>query len=795
MSLRSFHPAIARWFAERLGQPTAVQQRGWEAIRAGQNALISAPTGSGKTLAAFLIELDLLLRESLAGTLPAETRVLYVSPLKALSADIHRNLAEPRREIRRLAEEMGLGTPRITAAVRSGDTPAAERAAMLKTPPHGTVRVEDARGQPPNIPFWLGEAPARSRELSAAVGELREEVAGVIREPGVILSEAKEPYAGAWPLRFAQGDSTSGSARAANTQLVAYLAESHRLLGALPSQDTLIAERFFDESGGMQLVLHAPFGSRVNRAWGLALRKRFCRQFNFELQAAATEEAVLLSLGPQHSFPLETVFKFLHPDTVRDILVQALLDAPMFGTHWRWNASIALALPRSRGGHKVPPQIQRMEAEDLLAAAFPDAAACLENIPGDREVPDHPLVRQTINDCLNEVMDLDGLIAVLRRIHAGEIRCVARDLPEPSPLASEILNAKPYAFLDDAPLEERRTQAVYTRRAMEPGSADDLGALDPAAIERVRNEAWPEVQNADELHDALLTSGFLTEEEGSAGRAGEAWLGYWRELVEARRAVRLPPAAGRRALWVAAERLAELEQLADPGSREAAVRELFRGRLGILGPVTAARLAAPLGLPEREAEAALIALEAEGVVLRGRFPPGGVAAPDELEWCDRRLLARIHRYTLNRLRAEIEPVSAADFMRFLFAWQRLDSEHRVAGLEGLASLIAQLDGFELPAAAWESEILSSRCNEYDPALLDTLCVTGRVAWGRISADQRQGIVGPIKSTPIALFLREHTDDWLGDRAEPAGQLSSYAQSVYEALERRGASFFHELVEI
>ena len=326
------------------------------------------------------------------------------------------------------------------------------------------------------------------------------------------------------------------------------------MLGALPTQDTLILERFFDESGGMQLVLHAPFGSRVNRAWGLALRKRFCRQFNFELQAAATEDAVLLSLGPQHSFPLESVFRFLHPDTVRDMLVQALLDAPMFGTHWRWNASIALALPRSRGGRKVPPQIQRMEAEDLLAAVFPDAAACLENIPGDREVPDHPLVRQTIDDCLHEVMDLDGLIAVLRRIHAGEIRCIARDLPEPSPLAHEILNARPYAFLDDAPLEERRTQAVYTRRAFEPSSADDLGALDPAAIERVREEAWPEVRDADELHDALLTSGFLTEAEGLPlgrvhGRAGRG----------GGRAVRV----GEAGLWVAAERRAEAELLAD----------------------------------------------------------------------------------------------------------------------------------------------------------------------------------------------------------------------------------------
>ena len=1042
MAVSAFHPVVARWFTERLGQPTPAQLQGWEAIRAGHHTLISAPTGSGKTLAAFLIELDLLLRESLEGTLTEETRVVYVSPLKALSADIHRNLAEPRREIRRLAEEMGFGTPKITAAVRSGDTPAAERAAMLRTPPHilvttpeslyllltarrsremlrtvrtvivdeihavlesrrgahlalslerlehvagkpiqriglsatmepigevgdwlvgetagrrdsmtadgsadrstvvvspprpavppsgrpavinsghrrdldlalelpgspleavmstevweevygrltelieahrttlvfvntrrlaervarhlaerlgeeavtahhgslskesrldaeerlktgklralvataslelgidighvdlvcqlgtprrisaflqrvgrsghtvrgtpkgrlfpltrdelvectallrsvgegkldrivmrgqpldvlsqqivaevaaedwsvdelfelvrrahpychleraefdevvamltrgfetrrgrrgallhhdavhrrlrgrrgarmtaitsggaipdnadyrvvlepedtfigtvnedfavesmagdifqlgnmswrilrvqrGVVRVEDARGQPPTIPFWFGEAPARSAELSAAVSALRAEAdrrtdGQAEGGPGATtVVRSAEPSARP-PVRLSASDD----------QLTAYLSEARRMLGALPTQDTLILERFFDESGGMQLVLHAPFGSRVNRAWGLALRKRFCRQFNFELQAAATEDAVLLSLGPQHSFPLETVFRYLHPDTVRDVLVQALLDAPMFGTHWRWNASIALALPRSRGGRKVPPQIQRMEAEDLLAAVFPDAAACLENIPGDREVPDHPLVRQTVDDCLHEVMDIDGLIAVLRRIHAGEIRLIARDLPEPSPLAHEILNARPYQFLDDAPLEERRAQAVYTRRAFEPSSADDLGALDPAAIERVREEVWPEVRDADELHDALLTSGFLTEAEGSD------WAGYMSELVEAGRAACI------NALWVAAERRSEVE-LPD-------VRELVRGRLGIVGPTTAAVLAATMGVPENEVEAALVALESEGVVLRGRFSPRDANAPAEME-CD-----------------------------------------------------------------------------------------------------------------------------------------------------------------
>ncbi|HET7038519.1 MAG TPA: DEAD/DEAH box helicase, partial [Gemmatimonadales bacterium] len=941
MPLSRFHPVIQRWFEDRLGVPTAAQAEGWEAIRSGRHTLLAAPTGSGKTLAAFLQALDGLLREGLQAPLPDEVRVVYVSPLKALSADIHRNLAEPRREIRRRAEEAGLPPVRLTAAVRSGDTPASERAAMLKTPPHilvttpeslyllltaersremlrtarvvivdeiyaviesrrgahlalslerldhvagrplqriglsatqkpvedvarflvgnranrsepgrtganaddcaivdaghrrerdlaievpdspleavmagevweevyhrlarligehrttlvfvntrrmaervayhlaprlgegavaahhgslskdvrleaedrlktgklralvataslelgidighvdlvcqlgsphrisallqrvgrsghtirgtprgrlfplsrddlvecaallravrrgaldrlvmveqpldvlaqqivaeaaaedwsedglfdlvrsawpyralarqgfddvvrtlsegfttrrgrrgalihrdavnrrvrgrrgarltaitsggaipdnadfrvvlepdgtflgtvnedfafesmagdvfqlgsaswrivrlqaGVVRVEDAKGQPPGIPFWIGEAPARSDELSAAVSELRQDVGERLDDPDAAC-------------RWLTAE-IPGLPEAAAAQMVHYLADARRMLGLLPTQETLVAERFFDEAGGMQLVIHAPFGSRVNRAWGLALRKRFCRQFNFELQAAATEEGLLLSLGPQHSFPLSDVFRYLHPDSTRDLLVQALLDAPMFGTRWRWNANIALAVLRSRGGKKVPPQIQRMEAEDLLAAAFPDAAACLENIAGDREIPDHPLVRQTITDCLTDAMDVQRLLRLLEDVHHGRVRTVARDLPEPSVLSHEILGARPYAFLDDAPLEERRAHAVATRRALEPSSAADLGALDPEAIARVRDEAWPDPRDADELHDALLLAGFLG---GPADRrtGGPRWAGFLAQLAEVGRAGRV----------------------------------------------------------------------------------------------------------------------------------------------------------------------------------------------------------------------------------------------------------------
>ncbi len=1249
-----FHPLVSRWFHDTLGQPTAAQQRGWEAIRQGRHTLIAAPTGSGKTLAAFLIAIDDLVREGMDRPLPDEVRVLYVSPLKALSADIHKNLAEPRRGIRDGAEALGIQAPRITAAVRTGDTTASERAAILRTPPHilvttpeslyllltsarsrellrtvrtvivdeihaviggrrgahlalslerletvvdggsstdgtsrrplqriglsatqkpiqdvarflvghraadcaivdeghrremdlaieiprspldavmshevweeyydrlaqligehrttlifvntrkmaertsrhlserlgedavtahhgslsketrlnaehrlksgtlkalvataslelgidighvdlvcqigsphriatllqrvgrsghtisgtpkgrvlptsrddlvecaallravhrgdldrivsmdapldvlaqqiaaegasqdwtedelfelirrawpyrslarsdfdavvrmlaegfstrrgrraalvhrdevhsvlkgrrgtrmlaltsggaipeiadyrvvlepedtfvgtlnedfaiesnagdifqlgnaswqitqviaGTVRVRDAHGAPPTIPFWLGEAPARSDELSRAVSDLRAAfdaiVAAGFSRPADWLAEET-------------GLCVGGAEQAAS-----YLLDGRAALGIVPTQETLVLERFFDEAGGMQLVLHAPFGSRINKAWTLALRKRFCRQFNFELQAAATEDALLLSLGPQHSFPLSDVFRYLHPATTRDILVQALLDAPLFKTRWRWNTTISLAVPRSRGGTKVPPQLQRMQSDDLMAAVFPDAAACLENIPGDREIPDHPLVNQTIRDCLDEAMDFDGLIAVLSRIHAGELRCVARDTPEPSAFAHEILNAKPYAFLDDAPLEERRTQAVQTRVPTDRAGSD-MGVLDADAIERVRDEQRPDPRDADELHDALLTAGFLLPEEISIPTT---------ELTQTGRATRATiqrhdgdhvASSDPGQLWISAERLPELLVLhpdatlepaitaplsrsAQHWAREAAIVELLRGRLCIVGPTTAARLAESLQIAETEADAALLALESEGAVLRGRFtndaprhPGSGIRDPKQpelasaefspavetglktrpydsdppspipatgrssLEWCDRRLLARIHRYTLNRLRAEIAPVSPADFMRFLFVWQHVDATSRLAGLDGLREVIAQLDGIEASARAWERDLLPARIAQYDAAMLDMLCLTGLVGWARLSSAATQVVT----ATPIALFLREHADTWMSltrEAREAASQPSEARHAAVVALLRaNGASFANAIAD-
>ena len=1166
MPLAAFHPLVRQWFRETLGEPTAAQRRGWESIRSGRHTLIAAPTGSGKTLAAFLSALDDLFRASLDGPLPDEVRVVYVSPLKALSADIHKNLAEPRRGIRLLAEQAGLQTSRITAAVRTGDTPQSERAAMLRTPPHilvttpeslyllltsersrnmlrtartvivdeihavigtrrgahlalslerlrqvcdgpllrlglsatqkpldevakflvggrppepctvvdeghrramdlgvelprssldavmahevweeyydrleeliaahrttlvfvntrrmaerlarhlsdrlgeeavtahhgslskekrldaetrlksgalralvataslelgidighvdlvcqigsphriatllqrvgrsghtvtgmpkgrlfpvtrddliecaalvrsvrrgeldaivqqeapldvlaqqvvaecacreytepelfdlvrtaapyaalpradfdaviamaaegfstrrgrraallhrdevngtvrgrrgsrllaitsggaipeladyrvvlepeetfigtlnedfaiesmagdvfqlgnaswrvlqvtsGTVRVEDAHGVPPNIPFWFGEAPARSDELSQAVSDLRADADAALS--GCAGTDAARVIE--WFI------AETGIDTAAAEQAVEYLAEGRRALGVIPSRETLVLERFFDESGGMQLVLHAPFGSRVNKAWGLALRKRFCRQFNFELQAAATEDALLLSLGPQHSFPLSDVFRYLHPETTRDVLVQAFLDAPVFKTRWRWNTTVALAVPRSRGGRKVAPQLQRMLADDLMAAVFPDAAACLENIPGDRQIPDHPLVKQTIDDCLQEAMDFEGLRTVLASIHRGDLTLVARDTPEPSVFAHEILNAKPYAFLDDAPLEERRTQAVMTRRAGEPSSAGDLGALDPAAIERVRDEVRPEPVDSHEMHDVLMSAGFVLEDDlPPAAREHLA------ELRLHRRATPAEPPHGAR-IWLAAERIPELRavlpgievQVEPPASRAArawtrddALVEILRGRLMFSGPVTAAALAAPLGLTGPDVETALLALEGQGVILRGRFSPTARAHPPNrsngvIDRCWRAFIATRSIACARRSSRSPSPTSCASSSR-----GSTSSRRRVSrDWTGCARSSAGSTDSNWQRAHGSGPVLPARIDGYEPSMLDMLCLSGEIAWMRLSTanvDSRPPLLVP--ATPIALFLREHRDAW------------------------------------
>jgi len=673
----------------------------------------------------------------------------------------------------------------------------------------GKVRVEDAAGQAPTIPFWLGEAPARTDELSTAVSQLRAELDQALTDlaPDTLshcIAQLREDH------------HLGGTAA---QQLVEYLASAKGALGRLPTRELLVIERFFDEAGGMQLVIHSPLGSRVNRAFGLALRKRFCQTFNFELQAAATEDAIVLSLGETHSFALEDVVKYLHSNTVAQVLTQAVLDAPLFMTRWRWNATISLAIRSSRGGRKTPPPLLRMAAEDLVSVLFPDQLACQENLSGPREIPDHPLVRQTLHDCLHEAMDVDGLIALLRGIESGSVQVLTRDLPQPSILAMEILNARPYAYLDDAPLEERRTQAVASRRWLDPQSAAEFGQLDPQAIAQLREEAWPDPASADELHDALMLLGALPEEEGQGKAAVHRpdWQAQFALLQAARRATRM--LAGTRAFWVAAEQLPLARAVypdarVEPGlvvpagyaarswERGDAVRELLRGRLQAVGPVTATALDATLALPDGSALAALTALEGEGFVLRGQFttPPHAIEATHggapvfESQWCERRLLARISRYTIRTLRAQIEPVASADFMRFLLEWQGVTRDPKGEGPQSLAAVLEQLEGFEVPAVAWERDVLPARLQHYDPAWLDTLCLSGRVLWARL--DMPKGAVaGPVRGTPIALLSRAHLPLWRGFSQRQRGevQLSSSAQAIAGQLTARGASFFDELL--
>jgi len=652
----------------------------------------------------------------------------------------------------------------------------------------GRVRVEDAGGAAPTIPFWLGEGPARTRELSAEVAELREEVTSGLETPETATR---------WLMEQCALDER-GASLARD-----YIAAGYAALGAMPTKDTIVAERFFDEAGGQQLVIHAPFGGRINRAWGMALRKRICQSFDFELQAAATDDGVLLSLGPQHSFPLESIFRMVHPSGVRQLLVDAALQAPMFGTRWRWNATRSLALIRWQGGRKVAPYLQRMRAEDLLASVFPAQLGCQDNAVGPIEIPDHPLVNETLRDCLTEAMDAKGLENRLASLFNGEIRSVARETPEPSVFAHEILNANPYAYLDDAPLEERRARAVTLRRGLPAELANDLGKLDVEAITAVVEEARPDLRDADELHDLLLDLGALPEAEAGA------WIDWLDELVSAGRAARLH--VDGHVLWIAAERRSlgaivwpsgrfEPDLVEPPArrapawsDREGAQVEIIRARLGLVGPVTAPALAAPLGLTTLEVDSALARIESEGNVLRGRFTPG--VSTEVTEWCDRRLLARIHRRTLDRLRREIEPVSAADLMRFLFSWQHVVPNLRLHGREGLTRVIEQLEGFELAAAGWEREILPARVARYEPGWLDELCLSGEVAWGRLRRHESSRHAGRrlSGSVPITLLRRANLTWLLEPRgAEDEAGLSGPARDVLGRLRTAGASFVDDI---
>jgi len=636
----------------------------------------------------------------------------------------------------------------------------------------GTVYVEDAHGAPPGIPFWFGEAPGRTVELSAAVSELRQHAADCLDRGDDVLRRWLEAEAGV--------------PAAAALQLVDYLGASHAALGGLPTNRRIVFERFFDELGDMHLVIHSSFGSRLNRAWGLALRKRFCRKFNFELQAAALEDSIVLSLGPTHSFPLAEVANYLNPDTVREVLTQALLTAPVFPNRWRWVATTALAVRRNRNGKKVPPQFQRSDAEDLLAVIFPDQLACAENLAGAREVPDHPLVGQAINDCLHELMDVRGLEQLLQALRDGEVELVTKDLAAASPLAQEVINARAYAFLDDAPAEERRTRAIRNRHVMTPADAAELARPDPMAIAEVRAEAWPLVRDPDDMHDALVLSGFLAAHECEA-----AWQAQLAELVQQGRARQLSSPGGV-ALWAAAEQVPLLEAvLADQAGAGEALVELLRRRLETVGPVTVHALGEPISASEDRINLALQTLEIEGFVIRGYFEnqPAG-----ELEWCERRLLARIHRRTLKSLRKQVEPVSPAVFMRFLFRRHGLCGE-RGDGVAAVATAMEQLRGCALPARAWERQLLPARSAGYAPAMLDSLLASGQFVWFR-PAHAGNGAATTVRNTPIAIVPRGELLFWrdlLGAAPAGADALSAEARQICCALDAGGAMFFADLV--
>ncbi len=699
----------------------------------------------------------------------------------------------------------------------------------------GTVRVEDARGQPPTIPFWLGQAPGRSDELSNSVSRLR----ALIDEK---LNDGIDA-ATAWlhdELKLSL---------VATQQLADYLAAAKAALNMLPTQTEIVFERFFDEAGDQHIVIHSPYGARLNRAWGLALRKKFCRKFNFELQAAALEDSIVISLGSTHSFPLDEVTGYVKSASVRETVVQAVLQAPLFMTRWRWVASIALAIQRNRNGRRVPAQFQRMDAEDLIAVTFPDQLACQDNIVGEREIPDHPLVNQTLHDCLNEAMDIAGLEKLLQRFENGEIQILCKDLTSPSTLAQEILVAKPYAFLDDAPAEERRTQAVNARRFADPEDAAALQALSPEAIAQVRSEAWPYMQTPDELHDALWTLGYLSEADFKRDAGLEARI---QSLMQDRRATRLivsntfspsgekvgmrgvtenfppsptpSPSKGRGketqesshttnpinkecGLYVCAERLPQWRALypeaelapaieaAGPLTRkewdaDAALIDILRSRLEGTGPIGEQALADELLLPLTRVQYALLALQQEGCIMQGHFDP----AISELQWCERGLLARIHRYTLQNLREQVQPVTTAEFMRFLFAWQSLEGT-RGEGEAAVAAVLRKLEGFPVPAAAWEQSVLADRVAFYTPQDLDALYNSGRFIWLRTSGSKTAQ--STIKSTPVMLLPRETANHWLrnGLKENIADSLSAYAQAVYQCLQQRGAVFFMDIVQL
>ena len=709
--------------------------------------------------------------------------------------------------------------------------------------PQGKVLVEDAHGAPPSIPFWEGEAPQRTAVLSSGVAELRAEIdkrTSLLTPNGLLCGSASEEAEAQLADVLAWLESECGVNESAARQLVGYIVTGRAVLGAVPTKSTIIAERFFDEGGGQQLILHAPFGGRLNKAWGLALRKRFCRGFNFELQAAATDNGINISLAEQHSFPLADVFQFLTEQTARELLEQASIPSPLFKNRWRWAAGRSLQLLRMQKGKRVAPQIQRTRSDDLLASVFPHASACPETMVGDIEIPDHPLVREVMRDTLSEAMDIDGLNEVLRGIASGEIRCLAVDTPVPSQFAHELINAMPYSFLDPEDAAARRTRAVSLSRTLPDSLSDGVGRIDPQAIAKVREQLWPDVRDEHELHDLLLSLvalpiAYLEREAARVQSRTQHWDVFFARLQQHGRAQVIQ--LGECAAWIAEERLSDAASLWPESfaaatvecagdevlSREQAAMQLVQGWLQLLGPATAARLAEIVSLHPRSIYQALLKMEMQGLAMRGVFerPTPADDQPHEIEWCERRILHRIHRLTVRSLRQRTEPVAATVFMRWLLQWHRLapahDDARQPTGEEAVLAAIEQMEGFEAPAAEWERSLLPARVPNYDPRWLDNLCLAGIVGWGRISPHPAwQKIAGdgapsraiaprrviPTSAAPITFFLRESAE-WLHstlsakriDEMTLAQSLSAEAQQIRSLLAERGAAFTADLQRI
>ena len=686
----------------------------------------------------------------------------------------------------------------------------------------GRVMVEDAHGQPPNVPFWRGEAPQRTMELSTSVAHLRNDIdlrTGDVL-PGYISQTNKSVADTVTWLKEQCCVDDSGA-----EQMIGYIVAGRAVLGAVPTLNTIIAERFFDEGGGMQLILHAPFGGRINKAWGLALRKRFCRGFNFELQAAATDNGLNISLAEQHSFPLSDVFHFISDTSVTELLEQASLDSPIFKARWRWDAGRSLQLLRFQKGKRIPPQIQRTRSDDLLASVFPDAAACFENIQGDRQIPNHPLIREVMKDVLGEAMDLVGLQQLLIRIQSGNIRCVAVDTTTPSQFAHELLNANPYAFLDDAPLEERRARAVSMRGSVPDSVLGEAGRLDPAAIVAVREEIWPDIRDEHEFHDLLCglvvvpSSMLLDTRTRDWSIFSERLMREGRATVVEQEGSEYAVATERvehaRLLWPTMRVTLDVAPIA--GSKNLSLEEAYRrlalGWLGILGPLTARSLGERLGLPPEEIWKTLLLLESGGMILRGIFEGQATAAvaEEDVEWCERRLLQRIHKRTLGTLRKQIEPVTPAVYMQWLPQWQHVAPQSQLAGEQGLLDAIRGLEGFEAPAIEWERSLLPQRVAGYDPRWLDALCMMGAIGWGRISphpvfdsmetggSKSAAKRIVPTSMAPVTFFIREEAlwmDLCLQQRQIPEATLNAclsvLASKVRDCLHERGAMFLGDL---